>query len=51
MKVIKYKILPKKGTYNSVLPYKSNGKFLFGLCHTCTELKQQTPCDHSDEQV
>jgi hypothetical protein len=48
--LIKCKILPKKGTYIPVLPYKSNGKLIFGKCHACTEFKQQMPCNHSDEQ-
>lgn len=48
--LIKCKILPKNGTYIPVLPHKSNGKLIFSLCHTCTELKQESPCNHSDEQ-
>ena len=48
--LIKCKILPKKGTYIPVLPYKSNGKLIFGLCHACNEFKQHMPCKQSDVQ-
>ena len=49
--LIKCKILPKKETYIPVLLYKSNGKLMLGLCHACTEFKQQMPYNHSDEQL
>ena len=48
--LIKCKILPKKGTHISVLPYKSNGKLIFGLCHACTEFNQHMACKYSNEQ-
>ena len=45
---IKYKILaPRK--FIPVLPCRSD-KLLFGLCRKCMDTKQQTPCEHTDEE-
>ena len=48
--LIKCKVLPPKDLLIPVLPAKINGKLLFALCKTCAERKQQTPCQHSDEE-
>jgi len=34
-RLIKCKILPPKGIYIPILPYRANGKLLFPLCRTC----------------
>ena len=46
---IKCKILPPQKLYIPVLPYPSD-KLFFGLCRTCTDRKQRTPCKHNDTQ-
>jgi hypothetical protein len=46
---IKCLILPPRGLYHPVLPYRSNKKLLFPLCRTCADNLQQEPCQHTDE--
>lgn len=48
--LLKCKVLPPRHLYHPVLPYRCNGKLLFPLCRTCAETKQQTPCEHSDNE-
>lgn len=43
-------ILPPRGLYHPVLPFKGNGKLLFCLCRTCALTSQQTRCCHTDEE-
>ena len=47
--IAKVKILPPKGLYHPVLPYRSNGKLKFPLCKSCAENENQSPCRCSDE--
>ena len=47
---IKCLILPPRGLYHPVLPYRSNKKLLFPLCRTCADNMQQEPCRHSDAE-
>ena len=44
------KILPPRGLYHPVLPYRSNGELKFPLCRTCADSDCQTTCRHTDEQ-
>ncbi|KAL5022568.1 hypothetical protein ScPMuIL_001723, partial [Solemya velum] len=44
------KILPPRGLYHPVLPYRSNGKLKFPLCRTCADRENQNPCTCNDEQ-
>lgn len=44
------KILPPRGLYHPVLPYRCNGKLTFPLCRTCVEMENQNPCTCSDQQ-
>ncbi|XP_046569532.1 uncharacterized protein LOC124277858 [Haliotis rubra] len=46
--IAKVKILPPRGLYHPVLPFRSNGKLKFALCQTCANSEQQTPCQHTD---
>ena len=39
--IAKSRILPPRGLYHPVLPYKSNGKLKFPLCQTCA--KKESP--------
>lgn len=48
--LVKCVILPPRGLYHPVLPFKGNGKLLFALCRTCALTTQQTPCHHTDEE-
>lgn len=45
------KILPPKGLYHPVLPYRSKGKLKFPLCKTCADNEnQKSKCCCSDEK-
>ena len=48
--IAKVKILPPRGLYHPVLPYKSNGKLKFPLCRTCADNESLTPCKCSDSK-
>jgi hypothetical protein len=47
--IAKVKILPPRGLYHPVLPYRSNGKLKFPLCKTCADTENQDSCTCSDE--
>ena len=47
--IAKVRILPPRGLYHPVLPYRSNGKLKFLLCQTCAENENPSPCACSDE--
>ena len=47
--IAKVRILPPRGLYHPVLPYKSNGKLKFPLCQTCAEKESPSLCGCSDE--
>ena len=42
--IAKVKILPPRGLYHPVLPYRSNGKLKFPLCKACADIENQNPC-------
>jgi hypothetical protein len=48
--IIKCKVLPPRGLYHPVLPYKSNSKLMFPLCSACADAMNQDDCTHSDEE-
>ena len=48
--IAKVKILPPRGLYHPVLPYRSNGNLKFPLCRTCADTENQAPCECSYEQ-
>ena len=48
--IIKCKVLPPRGLYHPVLPYKSNSKLMFPLCSACADTMNQDDCTHSDEE-
>ena len=47
--IIKCKILPPRKLLIPVLPLKTEDKLLFPLCRTCAVNKQQTPCQHAED--
>ena len=46
----KIQILPPRGLYHPVLPYRCHGKLFFPLCRTCAENETQTSCVCTDDQ-
>ncbi|VDI47708.1 Hypothetical predicted protein [Mytilus galloprovincialis] len=46
----KLKILPPRGLYHPVLPYRCNKKLTFPLCRTCVEEENRNPCICSEEK-
>ena len=47
------RVLPPRGLYHPVLPYRTGGKLLLPLCRTCAEERPTDPyyrCCHSDAQ-
>jgi hypothetical protein len=48
--LVKCEVLPPRGLFHPVLPYRSRGKLLFPLCRVCATSLQQTDCDHDAEQ-
>ena len=47
--IAKVRILPPRGLYHPLLPYRSNGKLKFPLRQTCTESENPSPCVCSDK--
>ncbi|XP_066296636.1 uncharacterized protein [Branchiostoma lanceolatum] len=45
----KCKVLPPRGLFHPVLPYRVGDKLMFPLCHTCS-LNEQKKCNHTDEE-
>ena len=48
--LIKCTVLPPRGLFHPVLPYRTQGKLMFPLCKTCTDTCNQTPCTHSENE-
>lgn len=48
--LIKCTVLPPRGLYHPVLPYRCNNKLTFPLCRTCADTSQQEPCSHSADE-
>ena len=46
--IAKVVILPPRGLYHPILPYKSQGKNKFPLCQTCADLEYSGVCKHAD---
>ena len=46
----KVKVLPPRGLYLPVLPYKVDDRLFFPLCHTCAHTKNVGLCTCKDEQ-
>ncbi|XP_042908649.2 uncharacterized protein [Parasteatoda tepidariorum] len=44
------KILPPRSLFHPVLPFKSNGKLVFGLCLICITTRNQSVCDHTEDE-
>ncbi|XP_071041463.1 uncharacterized protein [Parasteatoda tepidariorum] len=48
--IAKCTVIPPRGLYFPVLPYRSQNKLMFPLCRTCVETTQQGKCLHSDDE-
>jgi hypothetical protein len=48
--LIKCSVLPPRGLFHPVLPYRTQGKLMFPLCNSCADACDQTPCTHSDHE-
>ncbi|XP_048015433.1 uncharacterized protein LOC125247925 [Megalobrama amblycephala] len=48
--LIKAKVLPPRGLYHPVLPFRTCQKLMFSLCRTCAEEENQARCSHTGEQ-
>ena len=48
--LIKCTVLPPRGLFHPVLPYRTQGKLMFPLCKSCADACNQTPCTHSDNE-
>ena len=48
--MIKCTVLPPRGIFHPVLPYRTQGKLMFSLCKLCADTCNQTPCTHSDNE-
>ena len=48
--LIKCTVLPPRGLFHPVLPYRTQGKLMFPLCKTCADTLDQNPCTHTDEE-
>ena len=48
--ITKVRILPPRGLYNPLLPFRSNGKLKFPLCKTCADTENQNPCTCLEEE-
>ncbi|XP_062602351.1 uncharacterized protein LOC134264065 [Saccostrea cucullata] len=51
--LIHCRVLPPRGLFHPVLPYRTGGKLLFPLCRTCAEQQDSTSqdrCQHTDRE-
>lgn len=48
--LIKCTVLPPRGLYHPVLPYRHDKKLMFPLCRVCCENLQQESCDHTNDE-
>ena len=48
--LIKCTVLPPRGLFHPVLPYRTQGKLMLPLCKLCADACDQTPCTHSDNE-
>jgi hypothetical protein len=48
--LIKCTVLPPRGLFHPVLPYRASGKLMFPLCKTCADTTNKATCTHSDAE-
>jgi hypothetical protein len=48
--LVKCTVLPPRGLFHPVLPYRTQGKLMFPLCKTCADTCSLTTCTHTEEE-
>ena len=48
--LVKCTVLPPRGLFHPVLPYRASGKLMFPLCRTCADTTSGTVCTHTDSE-
>jgi hypothetical protein len=48
--LIKCTVLPPRGLFHPVLPYRTQGKLMCPLCKACADTCNQVPCTHSERE-
>jgi hypothetical protein len=48
--LVKCTVLPPRGLFHPVLPYRTQGKLMFPLCKLCADVCNQSPCTHSERE-
>ena len=48
--LVKCTVLPPRGLFHPVLPYRTPGKLTFPLCKACVDTTNKTTCTHSDAE-
>ena len=48
--LVKCTVLPPRGLFHPVLPYRTQGKLMFPLCKSCADVCAQTPCTHTERE-
>ena len=48
--LIKCTVLPPRGLFHPVLPYRTKDKLMFPLCKTCADTLNQNPCTQTDHE-
>lgn len=48
--IVKCIVVPPRGLFLPVLPYRCNKKLMFPLCRLCAETSRQDSCDYSEDQ-
>ncbi len=48
--LVKCTVLPPRGLFHPVLPYRACAKLMFPLCKTCADTTSKTVCTHTDSE-
>ena len=48
--LIKCTVLPPRGLFHPVLPYRTQDKLMFPLCRTCADVCNQTSYTHTEHE-
>ncbi len=48
--LVKCTVLPPRGLFHPVLPYRACGKLMFPLCKTCADTTNGTVCTHTNSE-
>ena len=48
--LVKCTVLPPRGLFHPVLPYRASGKLMFPLCKTCADTTNKAVCTHTESE-